>query len=254
MRKLKHILKQLSGGPGWQVVVTTHSPFLIDVADDPRSLVLFKRPSLREPPSIIQLECDPFAGGDGREQEREMLRATIDFHPTVCEAFFAHETILVEGDSELAVLKFHPRLYELCGVDIEQVQTRSVIACGGKWTIPAFARLLKAFGVPFRVVHDLDRRGRGEAALADSPPFDPYRANRHIVGIVGEDKVFICEDTLEDILWRGDGRVPSKDKPYLAWKRVRELCDNPTLLEEHARLKELVRFVFGHLETATMRP
>ncbi|MCG8460816.1 MAG: ATP-binding protein, partial [Holophagales bacterium] len=55
MRRLRSSLKRLSENEGWQVIVTTHSPFLIDVADRPQSLVLLRRRAEDDHPVVSQL-------------------------------------------------------------------------------------------------------------------------------------------------------------------------------------------------------
>ena len=138
MRRLRGVLKRIAQGEGWQVVVTTHSPFLVDVADEPRSLGLFRR-DRDDHPTISQLEVDPFSRATAREEERSRLRAALDFHPSVCEAFFARHAVLVEGDTEVAILSQHPRLLQACGVEEGDAREVTIVSCGGKWTIAPVA-------------------------------------------------------------------------------------------------------------------
>ena len=244
MRKLKETLKTVARKPEWQVAITTHSPFLIDVAENYRSLAILQR-SNNCSPVVKQLVQSPFKG---KKREKEILRASIDFHPSVCEVFFAEETILVEGPSEVAILKYRPQLFEMCNISKKEAAERTVISCGGKWAIPAIARLLKAFGIPFRVIHDLDKKDRSPEKIADTNA-DPYKANKQIALIVGDNKkIFVCQDTLEDVLWEaGDSRTPhsSHDKPYRAWKRVNEIESDPELFKKHPTLKKLIQFAFS---------
>lgn len=242
MRRLKASLKELADHPNWQVIVTTHSPFLIHVGEDPQSLVILRRKNGFSPPEICYLEHDPFAGED-QNYEREALRATLDFHPTVCEAFFAQRVVLVEGDTELAVLVHQSELCAWAGLDPLQASNCTVVSCGGKWTIPGMARLLKAFKIPFRVVHDRDRKGRSEENLRLAKGFDPYSANKRIAEIVDPENIMVIDDTFEDILW--DKNPPKKDKPYHAWKRVKELCEEKSNLDHLPELKKLVYFVYS---------
>lgn len=242
MRRLKDALKGLSDQPDWQVVTTTHSPFLVDIADDRRSLVLHQRSSSTSPPTIQQLRDDPL---EGKEHERELLRATLDFNPAVCEAFFANNVVLVEGDTEVAVLTKQQKLYALAGVSPDKISATTIISCDGKWTIIPIARLLKAFGVNVKAVHDTDAKGRDAAELAACAEFDEYKANERIEAIVGEHKVHSVNDTFEHVLWPpADAPTSSKDKPYRAWKRVRELTEGKHDLQHAAQLAEIVNFVF----------
>lgn len=244
MRRLKNTLRNISQRSGWQVVVTTHSPFLIDVGEDPCSLVIYRRDGPLEPPAVQQLDIDPFSAS-GMSEDRNRLRAVLDFHPTVCEAFFAKHVVLVEGDTEVAALASQPALCRLAGLDGDYYRDVSIVGCDGKWTVIPMARLLKAFGIPTRVIHDQDRKGKTDAELAGEPSHE-FHANKLIAEVVGKDAVMVIKDTFEDILW-DSGTTPKtkKDKPYRAWKRIRELCADKTDLSHVPKLLEVVRFAYS---------
>jgi putative ATP-dependent endonuclease of OLD family len=236
LRKLKSILKTISESETWQIICSTHSPVFVNVADHPESLVILSRNNIGSI-TINQLLESPFEHTQAGELERDALRAALDFHPTVCEAFFASKVILVEGDTEMAIFKHCNSLLQHCGVDLNRALDASIVSCGGKWTIPAIARLLRAYGIPFKIVHDLDRQQRTEGEIAQLPPFHPYFANSRIQTLTAVENVFINEDTLEDI-WNGSKR----DKPYSAIKIIEFLISND---QTPARLEELVRFVYA---------
>jgi len=243
MRRLRDALRAISRRDDWQVIISTHSPFLVDVATNPCSLVIHRREGPTEPPTARQLQTDPFAGND-KEEERSRLRATLDFHPSVCEGFFARHVVLVEGDSEVAVLTQQPDLYRLADVDEEVRKDVSVVPCDGKWNIIPIARLLNEFGISVRAIHDMDRQGKADAELEEKKAH-PYHANKRVAGILGGDAVHVVEDTLEDVLWEGEERPTStKDKPYRVWKRVRDLCSEKPDLDDLPKLRELVQFAF----------
>ncbi|PJZ51217.1 AAA family ATPase [Leptospira adleri] len=244
MRKLKEVLIRISNKSEWQVVITTHSPFLINVTENPKSLLIFsKEPGL--PPKIKQLKSDPFEGSKQLKIEKERLRATVDFHPTVCEAFFARRVILVEGATEIAVLKNHPELYKLCSISETSLRDCSIISCGGKWTIISMARLLLAFGIPLKIVHDMDKKGRTSDELSATRAIDPYHVNEKLLQLLGDnDKLFVCEDTFEDLIWTGK-KYTNKDKPFRAWKRIEDICSIQNELDKFPNLKALVSFVYN---------
>jgi len=249
MRRLRELLLAISRREGWQVFIATHSPMLVNVAENPRSLVLFQRESGSVPPVVKQLAKDPFSGGGAKEEERSKLRAALDFHPTVCEVFFAKRAIVVEGPSELAVLRHGAPLLAAAGVPERFASECSVVSAGGKWTIVPIARLLSAFQISFRVVHDRDRKGRDAEALAKATSIDPYRANEQIAALVPPEDLFVVDDTLEDILFEQPSES-GKDKPYRAWRRVGLLIAEGELAKQQ-RLLDLVRFVFGETRPAS---
>jgi len=249
MRRLKNVLKRVSERPGWQVLVSTHSPFLIDVADAPESLVILRQKESGSPGAHQVPEG--FFKGEDAEPERQALRAALDFHPSVCEAFFANDVVLVEGDSELAILKHSEALYQACDVAKEVVSGVTVVSCGGKWTIPGLGRLLKSFNVPFRVIHDRDRKGQTEEELKESLGIHPFKANQPIQALVPADRLLIHEDNLEEAL-----NIPGKsqkDKPYRAWRFVRDIVAKGKVGENKA-LIAMVRFAFCRPGTAPAAP
>lgn len=243
MRRLRDVLSTIARNGRWQVVVTTHSPFLVSIGDEPQSLVIHRRAAPDAPPTVKQLEEDPFSDRTMRE-EKERLNALLRFHPTVCEAFFAQRVVLVEGDSEVAILTCEPRVLEQAGVDPEAAREITLVSCAGKWTIVPIARLLRLFGVPLRVMHDLDLKGL--VAEKIESPVHPYKANAAIEAAVGDSGAIRKNiDALEHVLWDGvDVPSSSDDKPIRALRRVRELCDADNELQDAPMLKELVQFVF----------
>lgn len=244
MRRLKESLVKISQRSDWQVIVTTHSPFLVDVAADPCSLVIHRRRDRLTPPTVKQLKKDPFVN-DTNDADRDRLRGVLDFHPTVCEAFFAKHVVLVEGDSEIGVLVRQPDLYKLASIDLEIQKDTTVVSCDGKWTIIPVARLLKAFEVPLRVIHDMDRKGKSDVELATEPMHE-FHVNKRIADLLGVGSVHVIEDTLEDILWESKDRPKStKDKPYRAWKRIKELCENKSNIDHAPGLRDMARFAFS---------
>lgn len=241
LRALRQSLKEVASLPDWQVLVTTHSPIMVDVADVPQSLIIMRRNADTRAIESTQLDHDPFEDEEGVVSERQMLRAMLDFHPTVCEAFFANRALLVEGDSEMAILRFRKEaLFVLTGEQCD-VENTTVISCGGKWTIIPIARLLTEFGIPCKVIHDLDRKGLSDAELEGKPPIHPFKANLRIANVVGADKVYVVDDTLEDIMFPPGEQPSDKDKPFTAWKRMSEILDRGELSGMEA-LANLFRF------------
>lgn len=244
MRRLKETLTKIAQRNEWQVIVSTHSPFMVDVGEDPCSLVIHRRPDPARPPVVEQLKDDPFAPASMKE-DRARLRAVLDFHPTVSEAFFAKHVVLVEGDTEVAALVRQPDLYRLAALEDGHHKDVTVVSCDGKWTIIPIARLLNAFKIPLRVVHDQDRKGKTDLELTAEPGHE-FHANKRIAEEAGPGNVMIIDDTFEHVLWAA-AEVPKspKDKPYRAWKRVRELCEGKANLEHAPRLRDVVKFAFA---------
>ena len=71
IRRLKDAFEAIAIRSDWQVVVTTHSPFMVNVGNDPQSLVIHRRLSNESAPEVTQLDHDPFEGDDGLIDERK---------------------------------------------------------------------------------------------------------------------------------------------------------------------------------------
>ncbi|WP_416653879.1 AAA family ATPase [Bacillus amyloliquefaciens] len=244
MIRLKNALKNISKQAQWQVLISTHSPFLIDVVENPMSLAILNRKSSSEAPYINQLKQDPFEKGINIESEKNALRASLDFHPTVNQAFFAKRVVLVEGDTEKSLFNHRLRVHEHYEISEEVFNTTTIVSCGGKWTIVPFAKLLKAFKIPFRIVHDCDRKDRTDEELESIRGIDPYKANEQIRIAADGEQIFLVEDTLENLLWEKGTKIPSKDKPFRTWNRINDLMENREELEKFPRLKDLFDFVY----------
>jgi len=246
MRRLKTALVQKTDSPKWQVICSTHSPFLISLADKPESLKLVRKNSDNKR-DIHQLAADIFEKG-GDYDERALLRATLDFHPTVCESLFAKRVVLVEGDTEVAVFSMAEELLSKFGLDESLARDTTVISAGGKWTIPAICKVLNTLGIDYRVIHDEDRHGLSDDILAAKPPIHPFKANAKISSIANAERVFVVSDTFEHVLWEAeaDEVASSKDKPYNSWRRVRGYLKGDLKLTDNSQacLKEILQFAF----------
>nr|WP_242455202.1 AAA family ATPase [Pseudomonas sp. MS15a(2019)] len=246
MRRLKHALVERTSSAKWQVVCSTHSPFLISLADKPKSLKLLRKDAQNK--RLVYQLPDGVFEKSGEYDEREILRATLDFHPTVCESLFAKRVVLVEGATEVAVFQMAADLLEKLGLDSSMAKDTTIIAAGGKWTIPAIAKVLNSLGIEYRIIHDMDRKGLSDAELEELSPINPYRANKKIADVAAANKVFVVEDTFEHVIWDKEvGEVASsKDKPYNSWKRLRDYVDGKQNLTEASvqKLREILSFAF----------
>ena len=247
MRILRDSLREKSQKSEWQVVASTHSPFLIDIAENPSSLKLIKD-SENGYRTVHEVPADIFDKED-EYNERDMLRAALDFHPTVCEAFFAKRVVIVEGDTEVAILRFAEKLCDKFNIDKTLIKDTTIVSAGGKWTIPSIAKVLTKLNIPYKIVHDLDRKDRTEEELAVLSPISEYNANAKIAVIAGEENVFKVDDTFEHVLWdkeSGEKISTEGGKPYNAWIRVKGFVDGSVVLHQNCqtKLEEIIRFIY----------
>ncbi|MFM4983551.1 MULTISPECIES: ATP-dependent nuclease [Aeromonas] len=247
MRRLKNTLQERSESPKWQVICSTHSPFLINIADKPESLKLIKKDAgnIR---TVHQVSSAMFEKNDEYD-EREILRAALDFHPTVCESLFAKRVVIVEGDTEVAVFSMVSELAKKLNIQGAIDKDTTVISAGGKWTITALVKVLNALKIDYRVIHDTDRKNLSDTELEEKSSIHPFKANAKIAAVSNAGSVFLVDDTFEHVLWdqvEGE-KAKSTDKPYNSWKRVRDYIDGKVELTQRceATLKEIVTFAFA---------
>lgn len=172
MRRLKNTLQERSNSEKWQVICSTHSPFLINIAERPESLKLLSRGANNQR-NVHQISEDIFEK-DGEYDERMMLRAALDFHPTVCESLFAKRAVIVEGDTEIAVFSRIGDLAKKLGTKELIDKDTTLVSAGGKWTIPALARVLNCLNIEYRIIHDTDRKEFTDDELEKLPAIHPY--------------------------------------------------------------------------------
>ncbi len=216
---MRDLLYRLSSQPLFQVACCTHSPVFIDIANRHKAILKFSK-AQDGTVTPKQVTNDIFVG-HADEVERQRLLAVSRFHPTVNELFFAREVVLLE---ELTAAAAFERAAELTGLFMRHPDRRrgvSIIETNGKGNIPAFQKVLNAFDIPYRIVHDEDRSKAGELAnnvrimdLSGTPP-----AN-HPIHMVGPDSI---ENTLGYVPQGGTG------KPYAAVCKVEELNNQNAL-------------------------
>ncbi len=227
-RRMRDALLKIAQSGVGQVVCTTHSPVFLDLADRHDGIVIVRRSG--GAPFRTQRVDDVFKQDEEDREQRARLRMLLSFDSAANEVFFADSVCLVEGDCEVAAIEATARkLHELKKIDLPAylVARRSVavVNCRGKWTIPAFQTVLKAFGIRYRVVHDED--------TSDGP----RRANDQIAGLLSADdqrRVHVpdFERHVFDERW-------TRDKPWKATIKIRDAKD------VDPRLVEFFEFVLG---------
>jgi hypothetical protein len=98
-------------------------------------------------------------------------------------------------------------VFSALGYDVDR-EAISIVECGGKPNIPLFARICKATGIPFVVVHASDRRTSGKLAPAEQA------LNTLIADTAGDERVIVLDPDFEAIAeLAGRSR-----KPERAWR------------------------------------
>lgn len=215
------LLLELAETDRCQVIYTTHSPVFAD-------LTRFEGVRLmrREPGSGAAVGS--VTDADDRSQlkaARNRLKLRRAFDTATSEALFARRVLLVEGTGDrLGALYVAERLGE--DLDAEDL---AVVECGSKSSIPFYAHVCTALGIPFVVLHDEDVREvpegeHPEPAKAKDSERENERErerNAEIREAVGDaQRLFLLSPSLEEALGIGRG---AKDKPRRVVEELEDL-------------------------------
>jgi len=194
-RYLYRLLRQFSLA-GNQVIYSTHSPAFLNVTRM-HELVFVEHP----PRGTRVLQPEPVSAD-------EDFRVMTEFDAARSELFLARAAVLVEGLTEKLVLPF---VFSALGHDVDR-EAISIVECGGKPNIPLFARICRATGIPFVVVHDSDRKTSGRLAAAEQA------LNALIADVAGEERVIVLDPDFEAVA----GLPGRRHKPEHAWRQFAE--------------------------------
>lgn len=193
-----------------QIVATTHSPFIIDLARKPKQI-------------LNSLQCDaigikatPFnvsaaflaLENDAKAHVKMLLR--VDDH--VARVFFTKHIIIIEGDTEEVVIKetlkrLPKERYLKIVSDFEIVKAR------GKASIIGLVKYLVAMGITPIVVHDRDG-GIAGAEVFNQPIAD---------ALAGSGKVVQMHENIEDEMGYP---APTSEKPFKAYQHTQTWGDD----------------------------
>lgn len=191
-RYLYRLLRKASLG-GNQIIYSTHSPAFLNVARLDELVFVERRPRA----GTRALQPDPLTPD-------EDFRVLTEFDAARSELFLARAAVLVEGLTEKLVLPF---VFAALGHDVDR-EAISIIECGGKPNLPLFARICRAVGVPFLVVHDSDRRPSGKLVAAEQA------LNALIADSAGQERIVVLDPDFEAVA----GLAGHSRKPERAWR------------------------------------
>jgi hypothetical protein len=195
-RYLYRLLREFSIA-GNQVIYSTHSPAFLNVTRMDELVFVERLPGQ----GTHALQPEPVSTDDD-------FRVMTEFDAARSELFLAHAVVLVEGLTEKLVLPF---VFAALGHDVDR-DAISIIECGGKPNIPLFARICRAAGLPFVVVHDSDRKTSGRLPPAEQA------LNALIAETAGEERVIVLDPDFEAVA----GMAGRRHKPEHAWREFAE--------------------------------
>jgi hypothetical protein len=194
-RYLYRLLREFSLA-GNQVIYSTHSPAFLNVTRMDELVFVERRPR-----GTRALQPEPVSAD-------EDFRVMTEFDAARSELFLACAVVLVEGLTEKLVLPF---VFSALGHDVDR-EAISIVECGGKPNIPLFARICRATGIPFVIVHDSDRKTSGRLVAAERA------LNALIAETAGEERVIVLDPDFEAVA----GLAGRRHKPEHAWREFTE--------------------------------
>jgi predicted ATP-dependent endonuclease of OLD family len=218
-RYLYRVLRELAAA-GNQVIYSTHSPAFLNVTRLDELVFVERLPRH----GTRALQPEPVSAD-------EDFRVMAEFDAARSELFLAQAVVLVEGLTEKLVLPF---VFSALGYDVDR-EAISIVECGGKPNLSLFARICRATGIPFVVVHDSDRKTSGRFAPAERA------LNALIAETAGEDRVVVLDPDFEAVA----GLVGHRRKPERAWREFAERSAS----EMPAELVRVVELVMSRRES-----
>lgn len=219
VRAAKDHLYSLASESGWQVMLSTHHPAFVDPLEDHTTIVRLHRPDAHAAPNVYRTDEMSFKG-----DEKENLKKLLVFDQTVAEMFFSSKVVIVEGDTELAAFTV--------AMDADSkafpIDERPLLLrARGKWTIPPLVRMLAHFKFDCAVLHDVDAPKTSGGARKNGA----YTANAEITTAIDQARksgvCIIHRCSVPDFERQHGMDLPTKDKPFAAWKAVKT---TPTVL------------------------
>lgn len=200
-------------GKSDQIVCNTHSPWMIDLTQEPLSLS-----------KMIYLEDETIGCKNYGltsiylnlpQEDKKRVKMLQLFDDELSRVFFAERVIIVEGDTELLAIK--NTLYLLPENLRREVLAKSqIVRARGKASIISLVKYLQDLDIKPFVLHDRDQ-GIPGAELFNKPIFD---------AVNDASRIRTNEENIEDTLGYP---VPNSDKPFQAytftsnWKSISDI-------------------------------
>lgn len=230
IRKIGDALYSIAEQGKAQVILTTHSPFLIRIADKQNALVRFVRASDNQL-KIFQQDEEVFADGNSQEA-KERLQMIMRFDPAVNELFFAKRVVLLEGDSEFTAIKESGELLGFMSQaeNIHKREDTTLINCRSRDFIPLFQKVLNHFQIDYVVIHDTENQDLGTGVNGKILNLLNNQENRR--------KTFV-----PDIETHLGIQLSARDcKPLKAVEKIKELNQGGQL---ESKLGDFIKFAYG---------
>jgi len=221
-QQMRDTIYTLAGSANNQIVCTTHSPYMIDLSQRPNQLlnllVLRDREINIEDTTVSRdiVTVKPFNTSEAyrnlQSNDRDYVKMLLKIDDYIAKVFFTKNVLIIEGDTEEVVFK--ETIVRMNNENrLNVLQNWQIVKARGKAVIIPLVKYLKAMGLEPFVMHDKDSSTPG-AVKFNQPILD---------AVMDESRVIVIEDCIEDILGYAS---PSSDKPYKAFKFIKENWTN----------------------------
>ena len=158
-RKIQQMAKD-----GLQVVLTTHSPYFVDVLNLPGIVLVRKEDNATFIKQISAQELASYCIEHGAPPERVEEGNILPFYaanstPDILAGLFAKKVVLVEGQTEQLALPIYLRRV---GLDTDR-EGIAIIPVMGKGNLARWWRFFTAYDIPTYVIFDNDEKNDKEA-------------------------------------------------------------------------------------------
>lgn len=204
------------------LIISTHSPILIDLSENHTSIQVF-RIGKTEAIELFQSKISKF---DDNDIENMKLLNFVDSY--INEFFFSDKVIIVEGDTEYIAFK---HLIKEKGLNIHVLRAR------GKSTICSLMKILNQFNAPYYILHDIDNHNGYELPTLKA---QLTNCNKIFELKTSTTKIFGSIANFEQAIGIGD--VPGKKKTETIFKIMNE-ADGDTL-EAKQKIEVLFNSIF----------
>lgn len=207
--QMRDLIYELSGGTS-QIVATTHSPYLIDLARRPKQVL--NRFHYEQCYSTIHAFSVSEKFRELQENDKDQVKMLIKLDDHVSRIFFTRKVIVVEGDTEEVLIKeairrMNPELRAKVLSGSEIVKAR------GKAAIIGLVKYLNALNINYFVIHDRDLGTAGAEIF-----------NKPIADAVGDsERVTMLHECVEDLIGYP---APTAEKPFKAYKETLNWDEN----------------------------
>lgn len=213
--QLRDTIYELASTANNQIVCTTHSPFMIDLSRKSEQVLNHFRTVEEEMEKVGQVytlekvQVNPFNVSEAYQQlhddDKTYVKMIVRIDDYVAKVFFVDNILIVEGDTEDVVIRETlQRMPAEVRKDI--LHNWHVVKARGKASIISLAKYLNAMGLKPYVIHDKDTGTEGAEKF-----------NAPILGVVGEERRFMLEDCVEDVLGYAP---PTSEKPFRAYRYI----------------------------------